>query len=180
MERIHLFEFEDLQWFPSFFRDYGTDLLQFLSNKTKMYQPIIPINEKGIKKSGTNQIVDLGFGGGGLLWLNEDLKKSIPNLKILLTDYYPNIDAFEYTKYKSDNFDYIKTPDDARDVPIELNGLRTLFLTLHHFKLTDAKKILQNAVETKSAIACRARKKFSKFIGNVLISIECINYDSFY
>ena len=40
MGRIHLFEFEDQSWFPEFLR---TDFLQFLSNKTKMYKPIISI-----------------------------------------------------------------------------------------------------------------------------------------
>ena len=43
MARIHLFEFEDQQWFPDFLRDYATDFLQLLSNKTKMYRSIIPI-----------------------------------------------------------------------------------------------------------------------------------------
>ncbi len=50
MGRIHLFEFEDQKWFPTFLRNYGTDFLQFLSNKTKMYKPIIPIIEKGLLK----------------------------------------------------------------------------------------------------------------------------------
>ena len=50
MSRIHLFELEDQSWFPVFLRNYGTDFLQFLSNKTKMYKPVIPIIEKGIKK----------------------------------------------------------------------------------------------------------------------------------
>ena len=62
MGRIHLFEFEDLKWFPTFLRNYITDFLQFLSNKTKMYKPIIPIIKKGLKKSGTYQIIDLGSG----------------------------------------------------------------------------------------------------------------------
>lgn len=154
MARIHLFEFEDQKWFPSFLRNSGTDFLQFLSNKTKMYQPIIPIIEKGIKESKTNQIVDLGSGGGGgLIWLDEQLKKNNPNLKILLTDYFPNIPAFEHTKKQSNSFDFVKTPVDARNVPIKLKGLRTQFLSLHHFKPADAKKILQNAVDSKSAIA---------------------------
>ncbi len=37
MARIHLFEFEDQKWSPAFLRNYRTDFLQFLSNKTKMY-----------------------------------------------------------------------------------------------------------------------------------------------
>ncbi|UII76230.1 hypothetical protein LV716_00075 [Flagellimonas sp. HMM57] len=154
MGRIHLFELEDQKWFPTFLRNYGTDFLQFLSNKTKMYKPIIPIIEKGLLKSKTNQIVDLGSGsGGGLIWLNSQLKKDIPDLKIILTDFYPNIPAFKLTKTKSDNFEYLEKSVDARSVPNELKGLRTQFLSLHHFKPKDAKLILQNAVDTDSSIA---------------------------
>jgi len=154
MARIHLFEFEDLKWFPSFLRNYGTDFLQFLANKTKMYQPIISVIQKGIDKSDIRQIVDLGSGGGGgLIWLNEELTKSNPDLKIVLTDYYPNIDAFEYTEKQADNFEFIDTPVDARNVPVELKGLRTMFLSLHHFKPEDARLILQNAIDSNNAIA---------------------------
>lgn len=154
MGRIHLFEFEDQQWFPSFLRNYGTDFLQFLSNKAKIYKPIVPILEKGLKDSNTNQILDLASGGGGgLLWLNSELKKRIPELKILLTDYYPNIPAFEYTKAKTDNIDFIATSIDAKNVPDSLKGLRTQFLSLHHFRPKDAVKILQNAVNSSTAIA---------------------------
>jgi len=42
---------------------------------------------------------------------------------------------------------------DARNIPNHLKGLRTLFLTFHHFKPEDAKSILQNAVNSKSPIA---------------------------
>ena len=154
MSRIHLFEFEDQQWLPEFIRNYMTDFLQFLSNKTGMYKGIVPIIEKGLKESGTNQIIDLASGGGGgLIWLNTELKKNHPDFKILLTDYFPNISAFEYTKQQANNFDYIKTPVDARNVPENLTGLRTQFLSFHHFKPNDARQILQNAVDSHSAIA---------------------------
>lgn len=142
MSRIHLFEFEDQKWFPSFLRNYGTDFLQFLSNMSKMYNPIIPVLEKGLEVAGMNQILDLGSGGGGgLLWLNEELKKNNPDIKIVLTDYYPNTTAFEYTSKQASNISYIKTPIDARDVPKDLKGLRTQFLSL------------QNAVDSNSSIA---------------------------
>jgi len=154
MGRIHLFEFEDQKWFPTFLRNYGTDFLQFLSNKTKLYKPIIPIIEKGLQKSNAHQIIDLGSGGGGgLIWLNTELKKEIPDLKIILTDYYPNVPAFEYAKKQADNFEFIEESVDARDVPKELKGLRTQFLSLHHFKPNEAKLILQNTIDSNSTIA---------------------------
>ena len=124
-----------------------TDFLRYLSNKAKIYKPIIPIIKKALIKSGTNQIIDLGSGGGGgLFWLNSELKKDIPELKIVLKDFYPNIPAFKRTKKKADNFEFIDKPIHARNVPRELKGLRTQFLSLHHFKPTDVKKILQNSI----------------------------------
>lgn len=154
MKRIHLFEFEDQSWFPSFLRNYGTDFLQFLSNATKMYKPIVPLLNSLIKKTGQSQIIDLGSGGGGgLLWLNEELKKSNSGLKILLTDLFPNTPAFGYTKSKAENIDYDSRAIDARNVPSELKGIRTQFLSLHHFKPEDAKSILQNAIDSESPIA---------------------------
>jgi len=154
MARIHLFEFEDLSWFPSFLRNYGTDFLQFLANKTPMYDPAVPIIKKTLKKSGTNRITDLGSGGGGgLLRINKGLLKDIPELEVLLTDYYPNTNAFSYTQKKAKNISYIEKSVDARDVPSGLIGLRTLFLALHHFKPNDARLILQNAVDSNQPIA---------------------------
>ncbi len=154
MARIHLFEFGDLKWFPSFLRNYCTDFLQFLSNKTKLYQPVISILEKGVENSNTNQIIDLcSGGGGGLLWINSELKKKFPDLKIILTDYYPNISAFKYTTKQADNIQYIQESVNAKNVPKQLKGLRTQFLSLHHFQPEEAKLILQNAIDTDSPIA---------------------------
>ncbi|MFY0607789.1 MAG: hypothetical protein JXR10_13815 [Cyclobacteriaceae bacterium] len=153
MKRIHLFEFEGQKWFPSFLRNYGTDFLQFLSSKTKMYKPIIPIIEKGLKRRKIDQIIDLGSGAGsGLLWLSSELKKEIPNLKNVLIDSYGNISAFKFTNEKVSNSERIETSADARDVPNRLSGLRTQFLSLHHFKPHDAKCTPQNNINTGSHI----------------------------
>jgi hypothetical protein len=47
----------------------------------------------------------------------------------------------------------MERPVDARDVPPELKGLRTQFLSLHHFRPNDAKQIIQNAINSNSPIA---------------------------
>lgn len=154
MKRVHLFEFEDLAWFPDSVRNYVTDFLQFLTNKANMYKCIIPMLEQAVKDSGKDQIIDLASGGGGgILRLNEALKKEIPNLKITLTDYYPNLDAFRHTKSLAPNIDFYGQSVDARNVPAELSGLRTQFLSFHHFRPDDAQKILQNAIDANTPIA---------------------------
>ncbi len=146
--------FEDLPWFPESIRNYGTDFLQFLSNQTKMFEPAIPALSMLLEHSDEKKIIDLASGGGGgLLWLNEQLRKKFPGLKIVLTDLYPNVAAFRYIEKQADNFQFINEPVDATHVPHHLKGIRTMFLSFHHFRPGKAKEILRNAVDTNSPIA---------------------------
>jgi len=154
MKRKQLFEFEDQSWFPSFLRNYLTDFLQFISNQFDIYKNVTPFLSELIKKDGNNTIIDLASGGGGGLYrLSNRLKEEHPGLKIILTDYYPNLKAFEYVKSQSANSTFEKESVDARKVPSYLKGVRTQFLSLHHFREEDAVEILQNAVDSQSPIA---------------------------
>lgn len=154
MKRIHAFEFGDLIWFPKSFRNYGTDYLQFVANTFDIYKDVIPVIKKGIESSANNTIIDIASGGGGgLVKIAGHLKKGIPDLKIILSDYYPNLNAFKNTKAKQpDVFEYIAESVNAMDVPNYLKGFRTQFLSLHHFRPNDAKAILQNALDNNQAI----------------------------
>lgn len=154
MARKHLFEFIDQQWFPEIIRNYETDFLQFLSNKTKLFVPIVPVLLKGLKKTNGTQILDLGSGGGGaFLSLNEELIQQEPTIQIQLSDYYPNKEAFQFTVNQAKNITAVDQSVDARNVPKEFVGFRTLFLTFHHFRPADAKAILQNAIDSRAGIA---------------------------
>jgi hypothetical protein len=119
MARIHLFEFEDLKWFPSSIRNYMTDFLQFTANKFDFYKTITPILKKGVEASGTNQIVDLAAGGGGgWIRLVDHVKTELPGVKVHLTDYYPNISAFKRTQsINPEIFTYSENSVNALDVP---------------------------------------------------------------
>jgi hypothetical protein len=155
MGRIHAFEFEDLQWFPKNLRNYATDFLQFGANTFDMYKEVIPIIQKGIDKSGNNTMIDIASGGGGgLITIARHLKKQNPSLKIILTDFYPNLDAFRRTQSLApETFEYIPEPVDAMAVTQTLKGLRTQFLSLHHFKPEQVRAILQNAIDNHQPIA---------------------------
>lgn len=175
MKRIHLFEFEDFQWFPSFLRNYMTDYLQYVSNKAKVYSPISELLIGKLKASKSTHILDLASGGGGgLLWLNSEIKKQIPDLTVTLTDYYPNIKAFEETKSRANNFTYHTESVDARHVPANLKGFRTQFLSLHHFTPTDAKRIIQNAIDSNAAIGIfeAQDRTLPSFVGMLLSPIS--------
>ncbi len=154
MKRKQLFEFEDQSWFPSFLRNYLTDFLQFISNQFDIYKNITPLLSELIKKDGNSTIIDLASGGGGGLYrLSNRLQQEYPDLKIILTDYYPNLKAFEYVYRQSNMFTFESQLVDTRKVPSHLKGVRTQFLSLHHFREEDAVQILQNAVDSQSPIA---------------------------
>jgi hypothetical protein len=155
MGRIHAFEFEDLQWFPKNLRNYATDFLQFGANTFDMYKPVIPILKKGVEEASNNTILDIASGGGGgLITIARHLKKDNPSIKIILSDFYPNLEAFQRTKAQApDTFEFIEQPVDAMAVPASLKGLRTQFLSFHHFKPEQAKAILQNAIDHRQPIA---------------------------
>jgi hypothetical protein len=154
MGRVHLFEFEDQKWFPSFLRNYGTEFLQFISTKTKAFDPVIPLLLKALRSTHSERIIDLCSGGGGALTgLNSQLRKELPELKIILTDLYPNQPAIIRIRNLDNNITYLNQSIDARRVPEDLNGFRTLFLSFHHFKPGDAKRIIQDAVNSGNGIA---------------------------
>lgn len=154
MARIHLFEIEDQSWFPKFLRNYMTDFLQFLANKTDLYKGVLPIFLEALSKSGETKIIDLcSGGGGGLLKISEHIHQHNPEITITMTDYYPNIAAFKEICAKYQNFTYYDQSVDALNVPKELRGFRTQFLSFHHFRPDDARQILQNAVDSEQNIA---------------------------
>lgn len=154
MKRIHLFEFEDQDWLPRSFRDYMTDFLGHLANALNIYDPILPIIERGLSFSEGSKIIDLGSGSGGA-WtkLSASVQRKKPNTQIILTDYFPNEKRVNWMKGGVLSPKYMKESIDARSVPDDLKGLRTLFLVFHHFKPQDARMILQDSVNANQPIA---------------------------
>jgi hypothetical protein len=155
MKRLHLFEFEDQPWFPRIIRDGMTDYLKFVANRFDFYKSVVPILAKGLETSGGTKIIDLASGGGGG-WskLVVHLLPECPDLKIVLTDRFPNKAGFATLVEQDSNvFTFEPNPVDARDVPSHLKGMRTQFLSFHHFKPNDARQILQNAVDAGQPIA---------------------------
>lgn len=156
MKRFHALEWEDLHWFPNSWRDYGTDYLRFVATRFDVYKPVIPILKKGIDSSSRHDWVDCASGGGSSLApLTKSMKNDYPQLKITLSDYYPNIKAFEKTKAEDpDLFHFEEKPVNAMELPHHLQGkFRTIFGAFHHFRPKEARRILQNAVDNRSPVA---------------------------
>jgi hypothetical protein len=132
-----------------------TDYLRYLITKVDFYRSIVPLIIEGMNSSNSNQVIDLCSGGGGAIeQIQNDLKKvSDAEIKIILTDKYPNTSAYEFLSAKTDGaISFVDTSIDATDVPPTLRGFRTIFSGFHHFNNRMAKAVLKNAVDTRSGI----------------------------
>ncbi|MGA9571998.1 MAG: class I SAM-dependent methyltransferase [Candidatus Acidiferrales bacterium] len=155
MRRVQLIELHEQGWFPKFLRDEITDTLQNAMNRFGAYAPIVPLLQSVLNSTSSASVIDMCSGGGGpWLDLSRRLQKIAPSsLRILLTDKYPNLAAFQSAGAASQNhITFHSAPVDATKVPPELRGFRTMFTSFHHFEPAEARAILQNAVDAGQAI----------------------------
>jgi hypothetical protein len=149
MQRLHLFEFEDLPWFPNIFREYITELLQYQLTKFSVYTPIIPKLKNVLETNYLNKIFDVCSGSSGpilSIFHTFDNQKNF-DLEITLTDKYPNLDAFQYIhKQSQGKINFISESVDALHFPKNLKGVRTFFSCFHHFQPQEARKIIQATI----------------------------------
>ena len=146
MSRLHFFEWDDQSWFPDLFRNFITDHLVF--HASQLFLPVVPKLSELMKRTGNTKIVDLCSGAGGPLpvLLPECSEALDENITATLTDLYPNAEAFERCKNESNGLiDYRLESISSMNCPESLEGIRTLFTALHHFKPKDAKAILADA-----------------------------------
>ena len=154
MARIHLFEWEDQTWFPSIFRNFITDHLEF--HGRFLYAPAMQKLAEQLENTGHSLVVDLCSGGGGpLARLQPELSKQRGEpVRVVLTDLFPNLEAFRAIEAKSNgDITYRADSVSAMDCPKDLNGFRTIFTALHHFRPEGARRILGDAMMKKEPIA---------------------------
>lgn len=173
--RLHLFEFEDLSWFPNVIREGMTDYLRFIISKLDLYAPIVPLIKEGLDGTAETRIIDLcSGGGGGIVKIWDELNRLTDSgVQVTLTDKYPNLQAFEYIKTETRGaIDYVATPLDAARVPESLKGFRTIFSSFHHFSPSTAKSILQDAVNERVPIGIfeGAEKRVLAILGIVILT----------
>lgn len=153
--RLQLFELEDQPWLPAVVRDVATDYLRFVERRFRLHLHVLPLLRRAIDESRATRVVDLCSGGSGPVpELLGELRAGGVEVDFVLTDLYPNLEAFEAVQQKSEGgISFVAEPVDARDVPPGLDGLRTFFNAFHHFAPTDAAAILRSTVESGQPIA---------------------------
>ena len=156
--RFRLFEFNECSWIPSMLREYATDFLSSLwcfdgfGTTKPAITPAIELMEKSIKKTKATKIVDLACGSGKASYhiLLHLKKKGFRNLKLVLSDLFPNIEIFRNLSAQNKDVEYEEKPVDAMNC--ELIGFRTFFASFHHFNTHQATKIIKDAVDKQVGI----------------------------
>jgi len=154
MRRFHLIEIEDQSWCPGPIRDAATDYLQHVIVTANAYGPIAGRLAKALRKTNSQQVIDLCSGGGGpWLGLYREFADDHLPVAVCLTDLYVNHKAFKRAESLSNGrLAFHPEPVDATHVPAELAGFRTLFTSFHHFTPEQARAILRAAVNARRGI----------------------------
>ncbi len=152
--RLHLFEFEDLPWFPKVIRAGMMDYLRFMISALGTYRPIVPLLLAALRHTGQTRVLELGAGaGGGTAGVLRELRATgLPEARICLTDLYPQPAAWQALQAANPGLDFEPTTVNALAVPPALPGFRTIFSAFHHFPPAAAEALLADAVRQRSGI----------------------------
>ena len=155
LPRVHLFELEDLPWFPRVVRDLATDYLHFVESALALHRPALPLLTKLLRETGSDRVLDLCSGGGGPIpSLQSAMAAEGLAIHFTLSDQYPNLTAFEEAAARAPGaISFIAEPIDAKVIPAHLTGVRTMFNAFHHFAPDDAIAVLRNAAQANQPIA---------------------------
>src|SRR5439155_9133857 len=96
---------------------------------------------RAIERTKARRIVDLCSGAGGP-WSRLAGQVGVP---VLLTDLYPHRGGVRDLSLYPESVD-------ARKVPEQLDGFRTIFTAFHHFRPVEARAILEDAVRHHQGI----------------------------
>jgi hypothetical protein len=148
MKRIHLFEFEDLNWFPQFLRGSLTRLVMVMHRLVKSEDALVLLLDEQLKLTGKKKMIDLCSGSGGPLpgvFKRLKMHESLSELEMTLSDLYPNQKVCKEINGCNNGISFDENPVDARNVGEQHDGLRTMICSFHHMRPEIAREILLSA-----------------------------------
>ncbi len=154
LPRLQLFEWEDQEFFPHQIRDALTNYLYLVWTVGRFYRTTLPVLEQTMHQCNRHHIYDLCSGGGGA-WSHivQALNARQLDISVRLSDYYPNLKAFEALHDQSGGtIQFDAQSVDACKATLPSNSIVTLLLALHHFAPPDVERILSNAVAQDAPI----------------------------
>ena len=149
--RLHAPEIEDEAWCPRVVRDGLTGFLQITSEVLRVYDAATPAIAGLLQRHHGRQVVDLCSGGGGpVVRLRSILARDHGvDVDVVLTDLYPNLDAFAAAAARDPRIAGRRDPVDATDVPADLDGVRTVINGFHHLRPELARRLVVDAARKR-------------------------------
>ena len=154
---MQLFEFLDLPGLPRALRTLATEYLQAsqqIGGGRRVVDLVARHVESLVEGRKTRDVVDLCSGSGGLIpAVARRLAELGAPVRVALTDLFPDPGA--EARLGADEREWVRVhpePVDARAVPPDLAGARTLFIGYHHFPPAQARAILADAVRAGEPI----------------------------
>lgn len=151
--RIHAPELMDEPWWPDEWRALETDFLRTLNGLARSYTPLVAPVTRLLRATGHRRIIDLCSGGGGVVLPLRSLVAAALGepVDVVMTDLFPNPRVLDHLE---DRVGITYRPDrvDARAVPADLVGVRTICLGLHHLRPVDAAGVLADAARAHQPI----------------------------
>ncbi|CAL2090340.1 hypothetical protein [Tenacibaculum sp. 190524A02b] len=178
MKRVHLFEFEDLKWFPNWIRICMTRLITVMHKKFNTSEDMANLLAKLVKQTNRTKIIDLCSGSGGpMLDTISSLKNihKIESIELLLTDLYPNLEDAKRINEQNNHIHYRTNPLDATNIDNNIKGILTMVGSFHHMKPDLARKILIEVQNKKQPICImEINKKFPIALWWLFIPLSAI------
>jgi hypothetical protein len=151
--RIQVFEFCDQAWLGGALREAFFDGLRFLFKSGGVYRRMHVPFSRWAAAAGHRRVLDMASGNGGPAetMLESARKDGVQMPVIVLSDLFPDTDAFERLKQaRPEKVEWIEKPVDAVTAPAaDLISICTAF---HHFSPEAARQLLTNAVRNADGI----------------------------
>jgi hypothetical protein len=155
MQRLHLFELEDFDWFPAVIRDGGTDFLDTAFDRVGFYSGVAGTLIALLHRTNATQILDLASGGGGgTLQLRRYVRAAGLPTAFQFSDRFPSEAGGVRVGLLGDpQTRYLAEPVDAMDGGGDGPGLRTMAGALHHFTPEAVREIFAGIVRRRAPLA---------------------------
>lgn len=156
MQRIHAFEFTDLQQVPDFIRESIVEVLGDALRRAGFYESATDTFLEFVEQSGVQTLLDLGSGSGdpAAALVDACQARGARAPKMVITDLYPDESAMaRIAEQYPDHIEYSPTGVDATNIPAHLDydGC-SIICAFHHFPPELAQAIISEQVRNNRAI----------------------------
>lgn len=150
LPRLQLVELNDLERTPAVLRDTLIETLSRALRWGRVLGGLVTPVREFLAAAGTDEVLDLCAGAGGpACVLADELARTGPPPRFLLTDLYPRVHEWEEARRgRPDAIDFVAEPVDATAIPAEhaRGRARMVVNAFHHFPPALAEAIVDDAI----------------------------------